>query len=192
MNIAIDIDGVLTDLETFIDTQGEKFYGYKTIDKSGYDLDTRFKVSREECDAFWDKIFYEYITTIPSRPNASKITHKLHEEGNKIFIITSRKFFPQYGWKTKEEMTQSTLKFLSANDIYYDEYIETEDPKVEATTSNKIDVFVEDSPKNIEELYKVTNVIIFDSSYNESLDCSKYHAKDWDEVYTIIKNLENN
>ncbi len=192
MNIAIDIDGVLTDLETFIDQEGEKFYGYKKINKSGYDLDSRFKVSREERDAFWDKIFYKYVTTISARPNASEITHKLHEEGNKIFIITSRKFFPQYGWKTKEEMTQSTLKFLKDNEIYYDEYIETDDPKVEATINNKIDVFVEDSPKNIKELYKVTNVVIFDSSYNEFLDCSKYHVKDWEEVYATIKNLENN
>ncbi len=192
MNIAIDIDGVITDLETFIDQEGEKYYGYKAIDKSGYDLDTRFKVSREECDAFWDKIFYKYITTISTRPNAKEITHKLHEEGNKIFIITSRKFFPQYGWKTKEEMTASTLKFLSINDIYYDKYIETDDPKVKATLENKIDVFIEDSPKNIKELSKVTNVIIFESSYNKDLDCSEYHAKDWNEVYATIKNLENN
>ncbi len=89
-------------------------------------------------------------------------------------------------------MTASTLKFLSINDIYYDKYIEANDPKIEETVDNKIDIFIEDSPKNIKELCKVTNVIIFDSSYNEFLDNSKYHAKDWNEIYTTIKSLENN
>ncbi len=83
MNIAIDIDGVITDLETFIDQEGEKYYGYKAIDKSGYDLDTRFKVSREECDAFWDKIFYKYITTISTGQMQKRLLINFMKKGIK-------------------------------------------------------------------------------------------------------------
>ncbi len=192
MKIAIDIDGVLTDMEAFEDEFGREYFGYEVLDKTGYDVDERFKVSKKECDTFWDKYFYQYVNSIIPRDDASRITHKLHEDGNKIYIITSRVFYPQYGFKTKEDLTNSTLRFLNDNDIYFDEYIETKDPKVESSIDNKIDIFIEDSPRNIKSLSKVTNVIIFDSNYNKFLDTFKYHAKDWNQVYEIIKNLKKN
>ncbi|HBA37354.1 MAG TPA: hypothetical protein DCY94_01395, partial [Firmicutes bacterium] len=175
MKIAIDIDGVLTDLELFMETEGEKFVGHPVVDHNGYDIDTKFNASKETKEAFWDAKFRDYIINAPFKDKVSEITNKLHEDGNEIFIITSRKWHPEYGFKTKEDMTAANLKSLRQANIYFDHYVEAPFPKVKETKDLKIDIFLEDNPTNVIELEKVTKVLLFDAFYNRHVNGKNIH-----------------
>lgn len=190
MNIGIDIDGVFTDLEKFMRTEGEIFYGKKIANQNGSDLDSLFGVSKERKKDFWDAKYRDYILNYPFRPDANLVTHELKDDGHKLTIITVRKWHPEYGFKTPEDMTAATKKSLKRENIYYDDYLEAAPPKTDAALEHNIDVFIEDSGDNALALSKVTKVIIMDAAYNRHINGKNiYRAHDWDQIYDIISNL---
>lgn len=189
MNIGIDIDGVLTDLENYIEKKGKEYLKKDVVNPSGEDIYTKFGLSLEEGEAFWIANYYDYAMNCNFKEKSKEIIDKLHEEGNKIFIVTARRYFPTYGFKSEEDYLRSTKETLKKNGINYDEYIYAPVPKVKEVIENKIDVMIEDSVKNIEEISKVTKVIIIDAGYNRDINLENtYRAKSWEEVYEIISN----
>lgn len=95
MNIGIDIDGVLTDLNSFYLDYGSMYYYNKGIyikNPNEYYFKDIFKVSQKEDDDFWTRFINEYCLNTPPRRFASEIIKKLKDEGNNIYLITSRNF----------------------------------------------------------------------------------------------------
>ncbi len=185
MNIAIDIDGVLTDVEKFQKEEGTKYFGHPPVNNS-YSIHDMFSVSKTDAMNFWFCTYQKYLEEYPFRPYASEIIKKLHENGNKIFIITARGI-DDLGLP-KEQIKEITLKVLKENDIYFDEYISAASPKVNEAKEYNIDVFIEDSPKNINNLKSVTKVIAFNACYNDEIS-DVARAYDWRDVYNIIENI---
>ena len=158
MNIGIDIDGVLTDMEREITDYATKMCVEEQIpikvDSTQYYESDSFGWNQEQVDKFWNKYLVEYVTQSPARRFAKEIISKLREEGNNIYIITARDengMPPEYYGK----MQELTIKWLKEQEIEYNELIFTSDnEKVQKCIENKIDVMIEDSPRNIEDIAK--------------------------------------
>lgn len=95
MNIAFDIDGVLTDFEWFLNAYGKRFFSKKyhtnakVIDWTTSNVGVRFGYPNEE-KAFYVRNLFWYANKMPIRENAASVIHRLREEGNKIYLITAR------------------------------------------------------------------------------------------------------
>lgn len=192
MNIGIDIDGVLTDLERTTIDFGTKMCIEEnwpiTIDLSKYWEVEAFGWTSEQADKFWNKYLVEYVTQSPARRFAKEIISKLREEGNNIYIITARDengMPPEYYGK----MQELTRKWLKEQEIEYNELIFASDnEKAQKCIENKIDVMIEDSPGNIEDIAKKVKVIKFDCQYNKNVvNENVITAYSWYHIYDILK-----
>ncbi len=190
MNIGIDIDGVMTDVLKFIKEKGKIFLNREIVDENGLDISDIFAVDKSLEEDFWNEYFLEYLKTAPALEGVGKITRRLKEEGNNIYVVTARYFHPEYDMKDEEELHDITKNFLKKNGIYYDELIFAKPPKIKEVENLKIDAFIEDTPSNIHKLAKVTEVLIMDAPYNRV--CSVPHTKrvhDWNEIYAAIEEM---
>ncbi len=172
MRIGIDIDGVLTNVEEFEIDYGSK-YLYESgmfnkvinnIDFKKEDLNIDENIGKE----VWSKAIYDYIE-IPPRNFAGEIIKKLKEKGNIICIITNRSSNLSYCDITPERMKEIVIKWLKDNSIYYDELIFANGDKTAFIITNKIDVMIEDNPRNIQEISKLIPVICYNARYNTEI-----------------------
>ena len=128
MRIGIDIDGVLTDEHNYILDNGSKYFSENNIsyivNRNVYDSEEIFGVSEDEYNDFWKEYIFEYSKNIPIRRYASEIIRKLKDDGNQIFIITSRSF-TTYENENKEKMQCLVKEWLNKNSVLYDEIIFT-------------------------------------------------------------------
>lgn len=194
MNIGIDIDGVLTDIESYIFDVGAKYFYDKHInikDASQYDLNDIFGIEDIIGNEFWDKYTLDYFDSIPRRFSAEVIS-KLKED-NKIYFITSR------GGQGKvfsgEEAKAITLAWLNKHGFKYDEVIFTNmgQGKREVCQEYKIDLMIDDCLLNIDKVYDVCDCIVYDANYNKSCNYENvYRAYSWYDILNIIDNIKNN
>lgn len=194
MNIGIDIDGVLTDLEYYIATVGKNF---TIVNNLGFD-DEMSKDSiygflkKEDSHKFWDKYWFDYAKNVPARDNCSEIINKLKQEGNNIIIITARTYDSQivkHGLEKKKNMEQEIIKWLKNNNITYDKIIFSDLNKVKPCLDHGIDIMIEDSVSNIEQLKNDINVLCFAAKYNNYFkDESVKRVYSWLDIYKIISN----
>ena len=181
--IGVDLDGVCADFYARIrEIAAEWFerpieeltkdvsYGLEEWGISGdqYGALHRFAVTER-------KLF----STMPMIPGARRVLRKLSDEGYRIRIITHRLFIPHF----HEEAVSQTVHWLDHHGIpYWDLCFMREKDQVGA------DVYIEDSPANIERLRAAgQETICFANSTNKHL--AKPRAKTWDEVHKIIKKI---
>lgn len=192
MNIGIDIDGVLTDMENYIATVGKKYAIRNDLafdEKMGENTICGF-LTKEDSREFWDKHWEIYAKNIAVRKSASKVIKKLKDEGNCIIIITARTYdrpIIKMGIKRQKNMEKLIIKWLDKNNIIYDKLIFSNLNKVKDCLANHIDIMIEDSIGNIEQLKNYCKVICFNAKYNEFYKNDKIHrVYDWNEVYIAI------
>lgn len=108
---------------------------------------------------------------------ARKHLRKLSDEGFRIRIITHRLFIPYFHAKA----VQQTIEWLDYNGIpYWDLCFMKEKGAVGA------DLYVEDSPSNVEALRAEGHyTICFANSTNSHIDGPR--AKTWEEVHELVK-----
>ena len=192
MNIGIDIDGVLTDLERATIDYGTKLCVDEnwpiTLNLNEYWDTKAFNWTEEQSEKFWNKYLVKYIIESPARAFAQEILEKLQKEGHKIYFITARNEsglpHEYYG-----KMQQLTKEWLEKQNIKYEKIIFSEDSKkMEHCLENKIDVMIEDSPSNIENISTKMKVIKFDCQYNKNVNNQNIiTAYSWYHIYKIIK-----
>lgn len=95
MNIGIDIDGVLTNYEREVLDLGTKMsveenWPIININQVEYDETKALGWKEEQAIMFWNRYLVKYFTETPVRTFATEVLEKLHDEGNKIYIITAR------------------------------------------------------------------------------------------------------
>jgi len=190
MNIGIDIDGVLTNLEEFYREYVCKYrYNHNietSIDISKYWIKDAYGLDKNQDNDFFTNYFKYYEDNWKARAFASEVIEKLKNDGNKIYIITSR-------WKTGNNDEEGTflknkvLKWLKDNDIYYDDIFFVGWDKLNKLKDLKIDVMIEDHPDNILSFSKVTKVICFDASYNKNCNGENIiRCYSWYDIYSKI------
>ena len=172
MKIGIDIDGVLTDIEQWQLDYGSKFfyekYGLGIKNYKGYETNEIFDVDIKLDDEFWSKYFRDYLINVEARKFANEVIDKLKEE-NEIYIITARGSFLSHSSDvmTMEENRNIVLNRLKKNEIHYDNIIFSPEDKLDICKQNKIDLMIEDKPKNINTISSEIPVICYNSNYNE-------------------------
>ncbi len=194
MRIGIDIDGVLTNIEQFILDYGSKFCAENNlplnIKESDYNEKITFNWTEKQAIKFWNEYIMYYFTEYPARDFAPQIIKKLKDEGNEIYLITARCDYgvpKEYTGKVEE----ITRQWLKENDIKYDKIIFTEGNKLPYCVGNYIEVLIEDSPINIEEVAIQIPVICYNNQYNQNEKGKKVtRAYSWYDVYEKIKAMK--
>lgn len=192
MNIGIDIDGVLTDMENYIVTVGKNYAiqnNLKFDEKMGKDTICGF-LTREDSKKFWNIHWEDYAENISARKSASEVIQKLKKEGNHIIIITARTCdspIIKSGIKRQKNMERLIIKWLSKNNIVYDKIIFSNLNKLNDCIENRIDIMIEDSVINIEQLKDHCKIICFNTTYNRFYKNAKIsRVYDWNDVYIAI------
>ena len=191
MIIGIDIDGVLTDIEQWEFDYGTKFfyekYGKEIKNADSYSLMDLFDLTEEQDDEFWNKHFTEYVKTEPVRKFADEVINKLHEQENKIYIITAR-----YSTNENEEMRTLVKDWLAKNNIHYDKLLfSPAEKKIDVCKENNVDVMIEDKPETINEISKNIPVICFNAVYNKQCEGTNIiRCYSWYDIYQKISNLK--
>ena len=106
-----------------------------------------------------------------------------------IYIVTARN---EYGLpqETQGKMKELTKEWLRKNDIVYDKIIFTQGSKLPYILDNKIDILIDDSPKNILEASKKISVLCFDNPYNKSINGDNIkRVYSWYDILNKIKQL---
>ena len=115
MRIGVDIDGVLTDLSSFLFDYAIDFYKEKGIDMvnpRGYEVKEMFNITEDLVYEFWVKYLPKYFS-MPPRRKAAEIIKKLQMEGNYIVIISARGSGKDEDTLGKESTEYVTDKWLS-------------------------------------------------------------------------------
>lgn len=121
----------------------------------------------------------DLFTASPMIPGARRVLRKLSDEGYRIRIITHRLFISYF----HDRAVLQTMEWLDGNGIpFWDLCFMKEKDQVGA------DVYVEDSPSNLERLReRGHNAICFRNSTNRELPPPA--AETWDDVYALVHEL---
>ena len=192
MNIGIDIDGVLTNIESWQNESAAKYmyekYNKGIINASGYDTSEIYGVTKEQDQKWWFETYEEYMKE-PARKYASEVINKLSEEGNKIYIITARCIEKEFTKMTDEIMQDGINKGLKENNIKYNEIYFSPEDKTTICKKLKLDMMIEDKKANIEEISKIMPVYCFDAKYNKDIKENKniIRCYNWYDIYKKVK-----
>ena len=202
MNIGIDIDGVLTNIKKFIIEKGLSYCNEnktgKLINPEEYESNKIFDWDEETDLDFWIKNIYIYAENNPPILGASENIKKLKKDGHKIYIITARWLAGpvtdnenEQSMKSREKMRYTVKEWLRKNSIIYDEIIFSGEDKSKFIKEKNIDIMIEDSPRNLKTLSKVTKMICYDWDYNRGIENENiYRCQNWNDIYNHIKNIK--
>ena len=194
MRIGIDIDGVLTDIEQFVMNNIPKYCTGNNIEYNicniDYDHSKTFNITKEQEMNFWNKYLESYATNEKARPFASEIIDKLKKDGYEIYIITAR-------WLTNRDdeigskMRNIVKNWLYENKISYDKLVFSKaekEKKSQEIIEFKIDLMIEDSPSNINEISNIIPVICYNAEYNkECVGNNIIRCYSWYDIYNLIR-----
>ena len=190
MRIGIDIDGVLTDVERFQLDYGSKYWfennlggfvnpnAYRVYELFGNDIELNKK--------FWNLHREIYGVNGNIREFASEVIKKLKEKGNEIYIITAR-YFTDEDSKQGEDTRKIVRDWLKNNGVIYDKLIFSGEDKLQLCLDNKIDLMIDDSVENINNISKIIPVICFDARYNKECEGENItRCYSWYDIYSKI------
>lgn len=180
MRIGIDIDDVLTDTSKVVGKYlGKKRKNYIKQIMLG-NIPAPLKVMIEKCA-------YELFQDIELKKGAKEIIDKWLNEGHQVFFVTSR---------SDEKITgleKLTLDFLKNNKIGYSGIIFNSVEKGKDCFNNGIEILVDDSIENCENVeLEGVMPILFNSEINATFATPIQRVNDWKELNSIIQeyNLE--
>lgn len=198
MIIGIDVDGVLSDIGNYqlkySKPYFKKKYNKDIVNPDKFDIEQIYDCTHKEREIFWQKYIWGYCLTEPAFKNASEVLLKLHEEENKIVIITGRAHTTEQGITGKLFRKMLTY-WLKKNKIYYDEIYycsekESSVDKYDICQKLKTDVMIDDSPENLEAIKDISKVFCFTAAWNKNFECENMvRVNKWDEIYSAIHSL---
>ena len=189
MRIGIDIDNCISNfddvlLEEYIKHDKELRNTGIINDKPYHITVGMFDWSKEENDEFYYNNIQRIAMSLKPLNNAKEVIDKLKANGNEIYIITSR---DNGEYINPEKMTREWLKKY---DIYFDKLILTgRYEKGPACKENNIDIMIEDSIKNCEDIENNgVKCYIMNTRYNQE-ETRFERVKTWNEIYSKISKL---
>lgn len=88
-------------------------------------------------------------------------------------------------------MKRIEIQWLDDYSIYYDKLIFSTKDKLDFIVDNKIDIMIEDDPKNIRTISNVIPVICYNANYNKLCEGNYIiRCYSWYDIYNIIKGIE--
>lgn len=128
---------------------------------------------------FLNKYYVKILNEIRPKTLAVEYLKKLHDEGNKLILITAR-------WSPKDcDVEQITRNWIEKNNIPYDKLIVNAENKLIAAKQENIDVFIDDSFKNCQMISENgIKTYLMDSRTNKGLIDSKIErVYSWPHLY---------
>ena len=187
MRIGIDIDDTMTDTFDYLMPYISEFFGvsleYLKNNNISYNTFTEKMKERqlEFARGYYDRV----IPNTPFKDNVSDYIRKIKELGNEIIIITARNN------KLYRDEYKTTIEELKNNDILYDKLI-CDFNKDKVCKQEKIDLFIDDSIFNCNKVCSLgIKTIVFNSKINIDIPTKLPRVNDWDELYEIIKNMND-
>jgi len=138
--------------------------------------------TKEESSKFFELYYKKFIENVTPKQDSVEIINKLHDEGHKIILITSRDNFANVNARVETE------KWLQKQGIKYDNLVTDVYSKYQACLDNKVELFIDDSYKNCMEMASNgIEVFMVDAKYNYSLNDEKIRrVYSWKEIYSLI------
>ena len=202
MNIGIDVDGVLTDYEWYMDYFAAQMEHGVKIHTGESNMQKRYGWTREQEKKFHRKHFMWYVRKMPIRENVAATINALKAEGHRIYIITARAYADR---KTLfGSLMRTCLKqWLAVNSVEYDKLVfvdwkNSAEEKSEWARKLSVDVFLEDTIENIDKLKDICKVICLRAGYNDGGYAEETHtesqiekqhvtyANDFYDVYSLL------
>ena len=194
MIFGIDIDGVLTDIESYQLQVGGRYFQKKyhidPVNPAGYEITDIFGMGKKGFYSFWSRHLFSYARKEHARTGAKQCLARLAEEGHSLHIITKRALSD---WRGPLGMFMRFLvrRWLRREGIPYDSITYCKGNKVSEVKKFRVDAMIDDSPSIIRALMGQCAVICFDAAYNRDIIGEGiYHAENWDEVYDVCASLE--
>lgn len=186
MRIGIDIDDTITDTWKYIIPYYEKEFGLSknALENSlPYYNSLKGVISLEEYFNRVKKINKEIILNVPIKKDAVSVINKLYDEGNEIYLITSR------GYDENDDPFGDTSQYLSNHGIKYTKLLVHSRNKAIICKEFHIDLLIDDSLKHA-GMVALENipVLLFETNYNRNDKLYK-HVKSWKEIYDVIKGM---
>lgn len=186
MKIGIDIDDVLTDSSKIVKEYLNKY------EKSGDGMKYIVEVMRGEMPTEnIKKFFKEYIPKIHQnveiKENAVETIDRLLNKGHEIILITTR------GEERFKGSEKTTLDYLKKHNVKYTKIIFNSFEKQLDCKANNIDVMIDDSVKNCENIRKAGIIaFLYTSSVNKSINTDLPRVESWLEIEKVIDSLNKN
>ena len=180
MRIGIDIDDVITDTSKAMEKYILKY------DKNGEISNHLEEIMRGEMPTqniknFFAKNALEIVKKAKLKNNVKEVLQKLFDEGNEIFIITSR---GEIKIKGSEE---TTLEYFKSNNIKYTKILFNVFDKAKSCKENSINLMIDDSIKHCSECEKENiKSILFTSIVNQSIETKLDRVENWLELENKI------
>lgn len=193
MIIGIDIDDTISDTTEVMFNCCQKFVAEDlkreplVIDEAKYThhfTEAIHGLSYEETQEFFRK-YYEYIVDrVRPKTFAVEYLKRLKEEGNKIVLITAR-----FGIK-EFDVVEATKRWLDKHGIPYDDVIFNAESKIEIAKRENIDIFIDDSYKNCQDMTQSgIKAFLMDSRGNRGLMPEGFErVYSWPHLYYKLKN----
>lgn len=192
MIIGIDIDDTITDTYEVMINYSQQYVidvlKKEPILKEGNCAEayyTRYLYDwKNEEDFDFLNIYYEKIMKeLKPKTLAVEYLKRLHNEGNKIILITAR-------WKSEKfDVEKCTIEWIKNNNIPYDKLIINAENKLIAAKQEKIDVFIDDTFKNCKMIAdNGIKTYLMDTRVNRGLIDNKIErVYSWPHLYMKLK-----
>jgi len=194
MIIGIDIDDTLTELgdiqlKTVQRYLKEENLHFNVINPRARLITELLDWSLEECGKFWFKHGESMFEESVPKPNAVEVIRKLKFEGHTIIIVTARSndYF--------KDAYKFSYDWLVKNNIAFDKLFVGHWDKTQTCLDNSVELFIDDAPDVLTSLKNAgIKTIGMKADHNEEFYNSNpdfVFADDWNEVYKLIKQYEN-
>lgn len=205
-NIGLDMDGVIVDLQLYQFLKGIPYFMKKLqretskiiVDENAYDIQHIFEVTHKERMEFWAKNIWEYSLLFPAREGVSEMTHKWHDEGRIVDIITSRVYVDRND-PLGALFRKMTKIYLYTQNIYYDKIMfcsekNSGESKASACKELNTKLLVDDKIVNLEAIRNQLLGLCFTANWNKNFEVNQFaiaRIKSFYEIDDFIQNYEN-
>ncbi len=189
MKIGIDLDGVVIDSERQFRNAAE-LYNMNVLkknyikDQTALRIKERYDWTDDEIYKFMKEELIKWAKKSSIMPGAKEVINLLKEEGHRFVVITSR-------GGTIPEMIDNAKEVLKRENLEFEKYYWKVEEKTEICLKENIDIMIEDSIKNCENMSKanIKTIYLRDSNMKPSNDPNIKEVYTWGEIYRYIKSL---
>ena len=172
MKIGFDIDGVLYPWHYSMYKHHHEFHGF---DGTEYDFWKYWRTKSEDWREYYISIPFLYADISPSRDVTTFLP--LFAGLGDIYYITSRNL----------DLRQTTEKYFSKYNFPFKENLVFAVNKIDYIKLLKIDHFIDDLPKYVDELSKTTNAVMFRRPHNRDVADNYTSVGSLREFYNLVK-----
>lgn len=183
-NIGIDIDGVIANFANRMRHLLQERFGITCLSDDFYKYSVQINALLDA-----DPVAcYEGLHMVHG---ADRVIEKWKMYGKKIFLITKRGN-PKVGPTQMIESVKLTTKaWLSENKISYDALFFVNDKNI-PIEFNKIDLFIDDEVKNVNNASELCTSLLYSHSFNchDEISSNVYRVDNWGEIAWFVKNRD--